>query len=79
MNATKLTEQLVTKAQLLTLFKAWGTDAEVPAARMKSLVVWPFGEYAEVHYTANKSDYGQRLYRIEFYRTNQGEASCQEQ
>ena len=63
-------EQLVTKAQLLTIFKAWGTDAEVPAARMKSMVVWPFGEYAEVHPTASKSDYGQRLYRIEFYRTN---------
>lgn len=70
MRTTKLTEQLVTKAQLLAIFKAWDTDAEVPAARMKSLVVWPFGEYAEVHHTANKSDYGQRLYRIEFYTTN---------
>lgn len=68
MNGKKLTEQLVTKTQLETIMTAWATAAEVPAKGKKVFVCWPNKEHAEITYTDKRSEYGQRLYRIEFFQ-----------
>lgn len=65
---TKISEQLVTKDQLEIIYAAWGTAAEIPSGKKKSLVVWPYREHAEITKTMLKSEYGKRLFRIEFFR-----------
>jgi hypothetical protein len=68
MTIKQISEQLVTKTQLECIFTAWGSCAEVPTKGKKSLVVWPFNEYAEIVKTEMKSDYGKALYAIKFFR-----------
>lgn len=58
---------LYTKAQTQNILRAWGVDCDVPAKGKQEFVVWP-GEYAIVSWTDKKSDYGDRLYGIEFVR-----------
>ena len=63
----KLTEQLVTKPQLENIYTAWGVTASTPRKGSKEVVCFPNKEHAEITYTAHTSDYGQRLYKIEFF------------
>ena len=64
----KISEQLVTQAQLEIIYTAWGTCAEVPKRGSKSLVVWPNKEHAEITRTVHKSDYKKTLFKIEFFQ-----------
>lgn len=63
----KLTEQLVTKDQLETIYTAWGVTAAVPRKGSMEFVAFPCKEHAQVTYTPQTSEYGKRLYRIEFF------------
>ena len=63
----KISEDLVTKLQLELIFKAWDVTASVPKKGYKEIICFPWKELAEVTYTMNKSEYGKRLYKIEFY------------
>ncbi len=66
----KISEYLVTKQQLETIIKVWGTDAKIPSKGTKEIVSWPYiQEFAELAYTDKISDYGKRLYSIEYFRS----------
>jgi hypothetical protein len=63
----KLTEQLVNKDQLEHIYAAWGVAAAVPSKGSEEVVCFPNQEYARISFTPHKSDYGKRLYRIDFF------------
>lgn len=61
---------LVTKQQLQNILAAWDVapPREVPKKGSKMVICWPKGtvpEAATVEWTNLKSEYGERLYRIE--------------
>jgi hypothetical protein len=63
----KLSEQLVTKDQLETIYTAWGVTASVPRKADMEVIAFPNKEHAQVTYTPHTNDYGIRLYLIEFF------------
>ena len=63
-------ENLLTKVQLLTVFKAWGVTEPIPKKNTVVHVSFPNKPLssAKVSWTVLKGTYGDRLYRILFSR-----------
>lgn len=63
----KVSEQLVTQTQLELIYTGWGVTANIPKKKTKEIVCWPNKESAEITMTDLKSEYGERLFKIEFF------------
>jgi hypothetical protein len=59
-------EFICTHAQLVAIYAAWETRADVPAKGKKSIVAWPGRVYAEITRHKSTGDARSPMFKIQF-------------